>query len=86
VESGCRFAALAGCGHERVLGLTRFLRGYARTVLLTSDEAASLPVFLYGRGLLIIARRVKEGHAETGMLAQVQWTAAIAEAAVSAIT
>jgi hypothetical protein len=81
---------LAGCGHERVWGLTRFLRGYARTVLLTSDGAASLPVFLYGRGLQMIARRILEGQAETGMLAQVQWTAAhaaaIAEAAVNAMT
>jgi hypothetical protein len=80
---------LAGCGHERVLGLTRFLRGYAR-IVLTSDEAASLPVFLYGRGLQMIARRILEGRAETGMLAQVQWTAAhvaaIAEAAVNAVT
>jgi Ser/Thr protein kinase RdoA (MazF antagonist) len=68
--------------------LTRFVRGYASAAPLTADAAATLPVFLYGRGLQMIARRAAEGRPGTGMLTQVRWTArhaaAIADAAANA--
>lgn len=70
--------------------LTRFVRGYARTSQVSADAAGSLPVFLYGRGLQMMARRVQEGNGATAMLAQVRWiadhAAVIADAAVRAAT
>jgi Ser/Thr protein kinase RdoA (MazF antagonist) len=50
-----------------------FLRGYASTAMISADEARVIPVYLRGRGLQMIAKRVRAGRAETGMLAQVQW-------------
>ena len=69
--------------------LARFVRGYASTIPLPASAARTLPVFLYGRGLQMIAKRTRAGQAGTGVLAQVQWTAAnataIADAAVGAL-
>jgi homoserine kinase type II len=59
-----------------VARITRFLRGYATVIPVSADEAASIPVYIRGRGLQIIAKRVRAGRAETGMLAQVQWLSA----------
>jgi hypothetical protein len=43
---------------------------------------------LGGRGLQMIAKRVRAGRAETGMLAQVQWTSAnaIGDALAAAVS
>lgn len=47
----------------------RFLRGYARVVRLTPDQASVIPLYVWGRGLQMIAKRVRAGRNETGMLA-----------------
>ena len=60
--------------------LSRFIHGYATAVGLRPHAARALPVYLYGRGLQMIAKRVQAGRAETWPLAQVQWTAAHATA------
>jgi Ser/Thr protein kinase RdoA (MazF antagonist) len=69
--------------------LGRFVRGYASTTPFPASAARALPIFPYGRGLQMIARRIQAGQAGTGVLAQVQWTAAnataIADAAVGAL-
>jgi Ser/Thr protein kinase RdoA (MazF antagonist) len=57
-----------------------FVWGYSQTAGLTAAEAAALPVFLYGRGLQMIARRVREGGGCTGILAEVDWISAHAGA------
>jgi len=54
----------------------RYVRGYAGAAALPSDRAAAIPVYLMGRGLQMIAKRVRAGRPETGMLAQVQWLSA----------
>jgi Ser/Thr protein kinase RdoA (MazF antagonist) len=53
--------------------IARFLRGYATVVPVSADEARVIPVYLRGRGLQMIAKRIRAGRAETGMLAQVEW-------------
>jgi homoserine kinase type II len=69
--------------------LRRFVGGYASTGPLAADDVGLLPIFLYGRGLQRIAKRVIAGEPWSGMLAQVQWiiakAAAIADAAVAAL-
>jgi Ser/Thr protein kinase RdoA (MazF antagonist) len=60
--------------------IARFLRGYAEVIPVSADEARIIPVYLRGRGLQMIAKRVRAGRAETGMLAQVQWLSANADA------
>jgi Ser/Thr protein kinase RdoA (MazF antagonist) len=42
--------------------LSQFVRGYARTIPLPADAARALPVFLYGRGLQMLAKRVLAGQ------------------------
>ncbi len=54
----------------------RFLRGYASTVPASADEACVISLYIRGRGLQMIAKRVRAGRAETGTLAQVRWLAA----------
>jgi Ser/Thr protein kinase RdoA (MazF antagonist) len=54
----------------------RFLRGYASIVRLTPDQAGVIPLYLRGRGLQMIAKRVRAGRNDTGMLAQVLWLTA----------
>jgi Ser/Thr protein kinase RdoA (MazF antagonist) len=56
--------------------VTQFLRGYAGVRSLTADQARLIPVYLRGRGLQMIAKRVRAGRPETGMLAQVEWLSA----------
>jgi Ser/Thr protein kinase RdoA (MazF antagonist) len=53
-----------------------FVRGYASTVRLSPGQAQMIPLYLRGRGLQMIAKRIRAGRAETGMLAQVQWLTA----------
>jgi len=69
--------------------LSRFIQGYATAASLPPQAARALPVYLYGRGLQVIAKRVQAGLAETWPLAQVQWTAAhttaIADTAAAAL-
>jgi Ser/Thr protein kinase RdoA (MazF antagonist) len=56
--------------------VSRFLRGYAGVARVPADDARVIAVYMRGRGLQMIAKRVRAGRAETGMLAQVQWLAA----------
>jgi hypothetical protein len=65
--------------HASHLDLSRvrqFLRGYASIAPIPADAACLIPVYLYGRGLQMIARRIRAGRPETGMLAQVRWLSA----------
>ncbi len=39
-------------------------------------QAAVILVYLRGRGLQMIAKRLRAGHADTAMLTQVQWLTA----------
>ena len=60
--------------------IARFLRGYAAVRPVSADEARSITVYIRGRGLQMIAKRVRAGRAEAGMLAQVRWLSANAAA------
>jgi Ser/Thr protein kinase RdoA (MazF antagonist) len=71
------------CQDADYLDLSRvrqFLRGYASAVQVSANETRAIPVYLRGRGLQMIAKRVRAGRADTGMLAQVQWLSANAGA------
>ena len=75
----------SGRPHERADRLDfsrarRFLQGYASIVRVSPDQASAIAVYLRGRGLQMIAKRVRAGRNETGMLAQVQWLSANADA------
>ena len=79
----------SGRPHEWAIDLDfsrvrRFLRGYANIVPLSPDQASVIPVYLRGRGVQMIAKRVRAGRNETGMLAQVQWLSANASAVADA--
>jgi Ser/Thr protein kinase RdoA (MazF antagonist) len=54
----------------------QFVRGYTSVRALSSDEARLIPVYLRGRGLQMIAKRVRAGRPETAMVAQVSWLSA----------
>jgi Ser/Thr protein kinase RdoA (MazF antagonist) len=60
-------------GHLDLSRAARFLRGYARIAPVPADDARVIAVYMRGRGLQMIAKRVRAGRAETGMLAQLQW-------------
>lgn len=53
-----------------------FLRGYTSVRSVTADQARLIPGYLRGRGLQMIAKRVRAGRPDTGMLAQVEWLSA----------
>ena len=63
----------------------RFVSGYARVSPLSAQAATVIALYLRGRGLQMIAKRVRAGRQETGMLAQVQWLSAHARALDDAI-
>lgn len=63
----------------------RFVRGYTSIVSLSSDQAALIPLYMRGRGLQMIAKRVRAGRNETGMIAEVQWLNANAMAISDAV-
>jgi Ser/Thr protein kinase RdoA (MazF antagonist) len=66
--------------HLDLSRVRRFLHGYASTARVSADEASLVPAYLYGRGLQMIAKRVRAGKPETGMLAQVRWLRANVDA------
>ncbi len=75
----------SGRPHERADRLDfsrvlRFLRGYASVSRVSADQVSVIPIYLRGRGLQMIAKRVRAGRNETGMLVQVQWLSANADA------
>jgi Ser/Thr protein kinase RdoA (MazF antagonist) len=71
--------------HLDLARITRFLRGYASVIPVSADEVCVIPLYIRGRGLQMIAKRIRAGRAETGMLAQVQWLAANAAAVGDAL-
>jgi EamA-like transporter family/Phosphotransferase enzyme family len=71
--------------HLDLSRIRRFVAGYASTARLSADEARAITVYLGGRGLQMIAKRVRAGRAETGMLAQVHWISAHAGAVGDAL-
>ena len=44
-----------------------------------ADDARAIPVYIRGRGLQMIAKRVRACRAEAGMLTQVRWLSANAD-------
>ena len=62
--------------HLDLLRIRRFLRGYSSAAPISADEARVVPVYLRGRGLQMIAKRVRAGRADTRMLAEVRWLTA----------
>jgi len=66
--------------HLDLSRVRRFLRGYVSTAPIPADAPRLIPVYLYGRGLQMIAKRIRAGRPETGMLAQVSWLSANAGA------
>jgi homoserine kinase type II len=54
----------------------RFVRGYASVRPLSADDAAAIEMFMRGRGLQILAKRVLAGHPDLRPLRQVQWLSA----------
>lgn len=64
--------------------LALFISGYCTAAALPARAAQALPVYLYGRGLQMLAKRVQAGRTGTEILAQVQWTAARAAAIADA--
>jgi hypothetical protein len=76
----------------RRLDLSRvrwFLRGYASVVRISPGEASIIPLYVWGRGLQMIAKRFRAGRNDTAMLAQVLWLTAnageVADALVAAL-
>lgn len=63
-------------GYLDLSRIMRFLRGYAGVVRLTPGQASVIPLYLRGRGLQMIAKRVRAGGNDTTMLAQVRWLTA----------
>ena len=51
----------------------RFLRGYASVLPISPDDASVIPLYIRGRGLQMIAKRVRTGKNDTAMLPQLQW-------------
>jgi Ser/Thr protein kinase RdoA (MazF antagonist) len=54
----------------------RYMRGYASTVPVSAAQAHAIPIYLMGRGLQMIAKRVRTDRPEIGMLKEVQWLSA----------
>lgn len=75
--------------HLDLARTARFLRGYTMVIPVSADKARVIPLYIRGRGLQMIAKRIRAGRAETGMLAQVQWlganSAAIGDALAAAV-
>lgn len=71
--------------HLELPRVRRFLRGYASVVRISPDQASIIPLYVWGRGLQMIAKRVRAGRNDTAMLAQVQWVTANAGEVVDAL-
>jgi Ser/Thr protein kinase RdoA (MazF antagonist) len=65
--------------HAACLDLGRvcsYVHGYHAVRPLSADQAAVIPVYMFGRGLQMIAKRVRAGRPDIGMLPEVQWISA----------
>jgi Ser/Thr protein kinase RdoA (MazF antagonist) len=56
-----------------VARVQHFVRGYASERPLSRDDAVAIGVFLRGRGLQRLAKRVQAGRPDRATLRQVQW-------------
>jgi Ser/Thr protein kinase RdoA (MazF antagonist) len=68
----------SGRPHEHAISLDRsrvrrYLRGYASVAPLSVHQASIIPVYLLGRGLQMMAKRVRGKRSALGMLPQVLW-------------
>ena len=76
-------------GHLELSRARRFLRGYASVARISPDQASIIPIYVWGRGLQMIAERVRAGRNDTAMLAEVLWVTAnageVADALVAAL-
>lgn len=54
----------------------RYMHGHHSVRPLLADQAALIPVFLIGRGLQMIAKRVRSRQPDIGMLREVRWISA----------
>jgi Ser/Thr protein kinase RdoA (MazF antagonist) len=59
-----------------VARVQRFVRGYASVRSLSGDDAVAVGVFLRGRGLQRLAKRVRAGRPDPATLTQVRWLSA----------
>ncbi len=62
--------------HVDLVRARQYMRGYAGMVPVSAAEAHAVPVYLMGRGLQMIAKRVRKGPPDIGMLEEVQWLSA----------
>jgi len=62
--------------HLDLSRVRRYMRGYATVATVSAADASIIPVYLTGRGLQMIAKRVRAGRPDIAMLAQVQWLSA----------
>lgn len=53
--------------------IQQFVRGYTSVRPLSGDDTAAIEVFLRGRGLQLIAKRILAGHPHSSTLKQVHW-------------
>jgi homoserine kinase type II len=51
----------------------RFIRGYTAVSALSDEEAGAIPVYLRGRGLQMLAKRIMASRADLSPLQQVLW-------------
>jgi len=88
-EIGALLGRYHAAARQDLPRIRRFLRGYAGVVPLTPAQASVIPLYLRGRGLQMIAKRVRAGSNDTAMLAEVLWLTAnagqVADALVAAL-
>lgn len=53
--------------------VSRYVHGYHTVRPLSADQAAVIPTYLLGRGLQMIAKRLRARRPDIGMLPEVQW-------------
>jgi len=56
--------------------VSRYVHGYHRVRPLSADQATVIPTNMFGRGLQMIAKRVRARRPDIGMLPEVQWISA----------
>jgi Ser/Thr protein kinase RdoA (MazF antagonist) len=56
--------------------VSRYVHGYHGVKPLSADQAAVITTYMLGRGLQMVAKRVRIGRPDIGMLPEVQWISA----------
>jgi Ser/Thr protein kinase RdoA (MazF antagonist) len=65
--------------------VSRYLHGYHSVRPVSADQAAIIPAYLIGRGLQMIAKRLRGRRPDIGMLPEVQWISMNEQALTDAI-